>query len=597
MTVAKNIKSIFITLPQRGQPEYTPPFGAMAVINSLHKAGYKDTTLYNIDVLRPSREDAIDYIVKHNPEILCISAPVSTGYENCKFFSLELKQRLPKLIIVLGGNMAVSAEILLQKTGVDFCVLGEGESVCCQLFDKIEKSRPRKEFYAIKGLAFFDGVRIVNTGYADELSREKIFDIDWDIFDPVLIKCLFPRVKDMKQQRLKTFFNNANGSLGSDLKGNEARVLNKRVASVFCSKGCVTHCSFCHRFNKGIRIIPPGIVISRIKELIERFDVGVVFFSDECFGASYKWLKEFCELIKPLNILWRVGGMRVSQVSPDIIKMMKEAGCRSVIYGMESGSERILQVMEKNVSLQNNYNAFCWTIEAGLYTAPALVIGMPGECSETIKETADFLSYALTLDRSQNPKNISMNFALALPGTPLYEYGRSVGLIGTTIEEEEQYLLSVSDTEAGDGTKTINFTHYPRFVLLSYPRFIRSIVNYRYMKKFGVDHYYKMIFHEYKRPNILHILKNKNISDIFYLYPTLVYKLRHLLWIVKFMEIIKANGLVFTSVLLREYLTFLFNKRRKRFSFEYKSLRKIIDQDIKKAYAGTKEMISLRKGR
>ena len=123
--MTKNIKSIFITLPQRDRPSDVPPFGAMAVINSLRKAGYNDIFLYNIDVLRPSREDAIEYIVKHNPEILCISAPVSTGYENCKFFSLELKQRLPNVIIVLGGNMAVSAEILLHKTGVDFCVLGD----------------------------------------------------------------------------------------------------------------------------------------------------------------------------------------------------------------------------------------------------------------------------------------------------------------------------------------------------------------------------------------------------------------------------------------------------------------------------------------
>jgi hypothetical protein len=178
-----------------------------------------------------------------------------------------------------------------------------------------------------------------------------------------------------------------------------------------------------------------------------------------------------------------------------------------------------------------------------------------------------------------------------------YEYGRNKGLIGITTEEEEQYLLTVSNIEAGDGAKTINFTDYPRLVLLSYPRIIRSIVNYRYVKMFGLHHYYTMIFQEDVQIGILHILKNKSISDIFYLYPALVYSLRHFLWIVKLMEVFRMNGLAFTSVLLREYLAFIFNKRRKRFSFEYKSLRKIIDQDIKKAYAGTKEMISLRKGR
>jgi radical SAM superfamily enzyme YgiQ (UPF0313 family) len=595
--MAKNIKSIFITLPQRDRPSDVPPFGAMAVINSLRKAGYKDIFLYNIDVLRPSREDAIEYIVNCNPEILCISAPVSTGYENCKFFSLELKQRLPNVTILLGGNMAVSAEILLKKTGVDFCVFGEGEKVCCQLFDKIAKDGPRKEFYAIKGLAFLDGERIINTGYADELSKEEIFDIDWDVLDPASIKHYFRLVKDMDRRHLKYFFNNANGGLGSDPKGYEERVLNKSFVTVFCSKGCVTHCTFCHRFTKGIRIIPPSIVIARIKNLIERFNVGAVFFCDECFGASHKWLREFCGLIKPLNILWRVGGMRVSNVSPDIIKMMKEAGCRSIIYGVESGSERMLQVMEKRVSLIDNYNAIRWTIEAGLYTAPQLVIGMPGECTETIKETADFMSYTLTLDRSQDPKDVSINFAQALPGTPLYEYGRSVGLIGVKVEEEEQYLLSVSNRNAGDGTTTINFTHYPRLILLSYPRYIKSIVNYIYMKKFGVDHYYKMIFKEYKRPFMLHILKNKSISDIFYLYPTLVYKLRNLLWIVKFMEIIKANGLAYASGLFREYLWFIGYKLiGKKFFFEYRSLRKTIDQNSN-AYTGNKEMVMLRKGR
>jgi len=593
MIVAKNIKSLFITLPQRSLPCLVPPTGAMAVINSLRKAGYKDTFLYNIDVLRPSRADAIDYIVKYNPEILCISSVVSTGYENCKFFSLELKKRLPNVIIILGGNMVVSAEIILQKTGVDFCVLGEGEKVCCQLFDKVAENRPRKELYAIKGLAFLDGAGVINTGYADELSREEIFDIDWDILDSASIKYYFRLVKDMDRRSKNYYFNNANG--GSVSIGNEEQMLNKSIAMVFASKGCITRCTFCHRFAKGIRIVPPNIVVARIKELIECFNVGLVAFGEECFGASHKWLREFCELIKPLNVLWRAP-MRVTSVSPDIIKMMKEAGCRSIIYGVESGSERILQVMEKRTLPVDNYNAIRWTIEAGLYTEIQLVIGMPGECPETIKETADFMSDTLTLDRSQNPKNVSMTFAQALPGSPLYEYGRIVGLIGATVEEEEQYLLSVSNRNAADGTTTLNFTYYPRLVLLSYPRYIRSIVNYRYMKKYGID-YYSMIFQEHKRPGILHVLKNKSISDVFYLYPTLVYKLRHLLWIVKFMEIIKANGLAYASGLFREYLGFIgYKLRGKKFFFEYRSLRKTVEQNSN-AYTGNKEMVMLRKGR
>jgi hypothetical protein len=106
-----------------------------------------------------------------------------------------------------------------------------------------------------------------------------------------------------------------------------------------------------------------------------------------------------------------------------------------------------------------------------------------------------------------------------------------------------------------------------------------------------------MIFQEYKRPVILHILKNKNISDIFYLYPTLVYKLRDLLQIVKFMEIIKANGLAYALGLLREYIRFIgYKLRGKKFFFEYISLRKINDK-TGNAYTGSKEMVMFRKGR
>jgi hypothetical protein len=117
------------------------------------------------------------------------------------------------------------------------------------------------------------------------------------------------------------------------------------------------------------------------------------------------------------------------------------------------------------------------------------------------------------------------------------------------------------------------------------------------MKKFGVDHYYRMIFQEYKRPIILHILKNRSISDIFYLCPTLVYKLGDLLWIVKFMEIVKADGLACALGLFREYLRFIrYKLRGKKFFFKYRSLRKTIDQN-NNAYAGIKEMVMLRKGR
>lgn len=598
----KDLKILFITLPQRGYPDKFPPYGPMAVIASLHRAGYKNTVFYHLDVLRPARQEAIDYIVSLRPNILGISSPVSTAYESCKFFSLEVKKRLPDTKIILGGNLATSAEILLRKTGVDFCVLGEGEKVCCHLFDKIGENRPISNFYSISGLAFLDGEKFVNTGYAEQIPKEEIFNVDWNILDAVSIKHYFPKLNELASDSvyLKYFFPNLSDGQNCQFILNDRDLANKTTGVISCSKGCVGRCTYCHRFTKGIRILPVEIAINRIKDLIARFNIGAIAFGDECFGSSAKWLQEFCETIKPLKLLWKVGAMRVDMVTPDIIEMMKDAGCRSIIFGMETGSERILKVMEKKVSFEDNYKAMQWVTEAGLYTIPQLVIGMPGETPETIRETADFIARSMTLNKSQNPHEISINFAQALPGTPLYEYGRSIGKIGATLDEEEKYLLTISDKEAAEGDTTINFTDYPRLVLLSWPKLINIIVDYSYVKKFGLQQFYKIIFSGDAYPNIFSLIRKGKFDSIFYLYPQLSRKLKNLVWILTVIKVFKSSGFTNVFMSLKEYLLFRMRdslKINRKSVFEYTSLRKIVEQKTKDSYLGTKEMEPLRKGR
>lgn len=587
------MKGLFITLPQRGAPDNFPPYGALAVINSLHKADYEDVSLYNIDVLRPSRQEAVDYIVSFNPEILCISAPVSTAYDNCKFYSLEVKKRLPDIKIVLGGNLAASAEVLLHKTGVDYCVLGEGEIVCRNLFDKIINGSPLSEFHSLRGLAFLDGGKLVNTGYAEQLPAESIYNINWDDLDPTSVNNYFPKIKelDISSSYYKYFFS-------SEIPDTD--ISNKTIGVMSCSKGCIGRCTFCHRFIFGIRFVPPEIAIARIQELIERFDTGAIAFADECFGAGKKWLHRFCELIKPLDILWKVGGMRVDMVNPEIVSMMKEAGCRSIIYGLETGSEKILNVMEKRVSIQNNLDAVKWTVNAGLLSTPALVIGMPGETNETIIETATFIGQAKILNKSQNPAEMSITFAQALPGTPLYEYGRATGKIGQTSDEEENYLLFISDRNASDETTTLNFTDSPRLLQIAWPLLIKIIVNNLFVEKYGAKRLLENVFGNKNIPTLLSLVKQKNISGIFYIYPKLSYSLRNCLWIISLIKVYRAHGLKLSSDLFVEYLKYTINgyfQRKKRAEFHYKSLRKILDDDIRCPYSGTKEMEPLRRGR
>ena len=169
-----------------------------------------------------------------------------------------------------------------------------------------------------------------------------------------------------------------------------------------------------------------------------------------------------------MDILYEVGGARCRSVDLNLLKRMKDSGCVALYYGMETGSPRILQVMEKNASLVDNLNAAHWTRESGLYTVFQLVVAMPGENSETIKETIEFVK-KITEQLPEPPHlYLSTNYIQALPGTPVYEYARHHGYIGESQEEEENYLIKVSDTNAADDSKFINFTESDYFTVQSW---------------------------------------------------------------------------------------------------------------------------------
>jgi hypothetical protein len=189
---------------------------------------------------------------------------------------------------------------------------------------------------------------------------------------------------------------------------------------------------------------------------MEHYNVGFIQFGDENFGSDRRQLDELIGAIKPLDVLYKVGGVRCRSVDPDLLRRMKESGCVALYYGMESGSPDILQVMEKNTSLEENLNAARWTHEAGLYTVCQLVLGMPGETETTISETIEFLKSATESLPESPTRRLSINYTQALPGTPVYEYARANGLIGRSLEDEEEYLWTISDSDAA--VDTMNYT-------------------------------------------------------------------------------------------------------------------------------------------
>ncbi|MFQ5858579.1 MAG: B12-binding domain-containing radical SAM protein [Anaerolineae bacterium] len=323
--------------------------------------------------------------------------------------------------------------------------------------------------------------RLVNTGYEDPIPKEEVYDIDWTVLER------YSRIDNFIMPATESRL--AQATFSNDPRTYEPHRRGKTVGTLVASKGCVARCTFCHRWDMGIRYIPVTVLMDRLRYLVDRYNVGFITWGDENFGTDRRWLTEFCRQIKEFGVLWRVSGMRVNCISPDYLRMMKDAGCSAVFFGMETGSARMLQIMEKNVKIEDNYNAIRWTIEEGLDTTIQLVLGMPGETPGTIQETCEFVAYAAQLQQDRNPMDVSINYAQALPGTPLYEFARVKGLIGRTIDEEEQYLLAISDRNASDEATTLNFTEWSRLALETWRPLVTMHAARAYIKKFGMGAY------------------------------------------------------------------------------------------------------------
>lgn len=456
------MRIVICTTPIRPVPTAYPPFGSMAVINALKNAGYQPD-FYDIDGLRPSFEEVERYFRETQPDVLGISAVVSTAYEYTKRLARMVKTASPRTKIVLGGNLAASAEILHRLAGVDVCVIGEGEVIVANLMRALEGMRDRpldpSVLERVMGITFLraDG-EMTFTGYETRLPPDEVFRPDYELLE--------------KRSRIQNFLVSplTRPEMVGDPRFRQPHRQGKMVATLVTEKGCVARCTFCHRWDKGYRPIPVDQIVAHVKYLMERYNVGYIMFSDENFGSDKRHVDEFLTKIKPLDILWNVGGVRVRSVNPDLLRRMKDAGCVSVFYGMETGSPKILEVMEKKATLQDNLNAAKWTREAGIFTIYQMILGMPGEDEQTIRETTEFLK-TVTQDAAESPRSLmSLNYIQALPGTPVYEYARHKGLIGKSLAEEEQYLLSISDIDAADDTKMPNYTEYDYLTLRSWRR-------------------------------------------------------------------------------------------------------------------------------
>lgn len=337
---------------------------------------------------------------KH-PTIVGIST-ATENYSNLVRIAKICKQADPTITVVAGGpHVTFTAEETLRSEEIDIVVRGEGEYAMLEIAENV--CHGRKSLADILGISYRKGQKILHNPPRPPIKNLNEL--------PFPARHLFPR----------------------DHYPN--------VACVSSSRGCPGKCIFCAAgalAGGRYRVRTAKNVIEELI-LLEKDGYNFVFFVDDTFTVYKARLKKICELIKKyrLDLKWACES-RVDSASPALSKKMAKAGCIAIQYGVESGSQKVLSGIRKNISIKQILNALSWATEAGIGVACSMVIGLPMDTEETIH---DSVAFAKKLQKKYNAR-VLFSIVTPYPGTPIYEHCEQFGLTLLSRDYDDYNMLT-----------------------------------------------------------------------------------------------------------------------------------------------------------
>ena len=392
----------------------TFPLGLGYIAAVLRERGYQ-VSVIDLTIEDVNYGDLENRIKQFNPDIIGISA-ISYEYLQVKELSAYLKRVVPSKII-LGGLLATyNYDLVLNKTDVEICVIGEGELTIIDLLENLA-------FLAeVKGIAYKENGNITLNP-----PRELISDLDalpfpaYDLFDideysELLMRDIYMSHKYLPKKKIH------------------------RKMTLESGRGCPFACQFCSKCFTTIRRKSVDRIIEEMKYLQEHYAIDILGFQDELFFFEKNYIYEFCQKIKPLGVSW-YGNARVNTIDRETLELIVKSNCLTIGFGVESGSEKILKNMNKKTSPSQIEETLKNVLEVGLPTTISLILGYPGEDKQSVQDTLDLLK------RVGHP-GLMFRYITPYPGSALYDYCLENGVI----ENEEEYMESL-----GDGTGPYRF--------------------------------------------------------------------------------------------------------------------------------------------
>ncbi len=372
------------------------PLGIAYVAAYLEEKGFK-VGIVDAPALNMGVEEIIKCVENEKPAAVGISA-LTPNFHRAAELAEKIKEECPKTLVILGGQHAtiMKDKILREHRCFDIVVYGEGELTACELMELVKKRKLSAEHLKkVKGIVFRNRNKIEITK-----PREPIQNLD---------SLPFPARHLLPMDRYLPMPNHYK---------------RKPVANMITIRGCPFQCTFCSAkaaFGQKRRYLSPERVIAEIKHLKKEYGIREISFWDDMLTANKEWINEICDTIinEKIDITWTCSA-RVDSVNPELLKKMKKAGCWSVFYGIESGSQELLDNIKKGITLEQIRDAVKWTKEAGIEIRGSFMLCLPGETPELARKTIEFAK-ELDVDYAQ------FSLTTPYPGTELYETAKKYG--------------------------------------------------------------------------------------------------------------------------------------------------------------------------
>jgi anaerobic magnesium-protoporphyrin IX monomethyl ester cyclase len=382
-----------------------PPLGLAYIAAALEKEGFHVEIVDNYLLEKP-----IDYIKQTvrrlGPQIVGITCS-SVTYRGCVEKAKAVKEVVPSCKVVVGGpHPSCMPESMLQHPEIDYVVLGEGERAIVELATNTVKCEDDSVIAAIPGIAYRHKGKMIKK------APRFISDLD-EISYPA--RHLLPmHLYDRTIEFLSV----------------------KPVDTMNVIRGCPFNCTWCNvkeLWGQTCRAFTPIKVVEEIDHLVNDYGSKGIYFVGDTFTIQKRNTEKICRLVKKhkLDIEW-VCDTQVNLLSRELLKIMKDAGCRTIWFGVESGSPKILKKINRNITLEQAVHAFRLCREEGIKTACSFMLGIPGETAKDMKATFKF---AKKLD----PDWCRFNIFIAYPGCSLYEEILQKGLYDR-VEDFQAYV-------------------------------------------------------------------------------------------------------------------------------------------------------------